>query len=154
MIVELTPSEMRFGASVGIERRLSALEHKRKDRYGKPKGDPWGIDITSSMAELAVAKATGAYWFAHVGSADTELPGDVGNLQVRSTGYATGCLVLHKADDDDAKFLLVIANAPRFKIAGWMFGKDGKKEKYWKTEWERPCYLVPQDDLTPIAVLK
>lgn len=154
MIVELTPSEMRFGAQVGIERRLSALEHKRKDRYGKPKGDLWGIDITSSLSELAVSKATGQYWYAHVGSSDVELPGDVGSLQVRSTSYATGCLVLHKADDDDAKFILVIANAPRFKIAGWTFGRDGKQESYWKSEWERPCYLVPQDQLKALAVLK
>jgi hypothetical protein len=72
----------------------------------------------------------------------------VGNVQVRSTSGHRNCLILHKTDPDDKAFVLVTGTAPNFVLRGWIWGRDGKNEEYWRDPvGGRPAYFVPQSAL-------
>jgi hypothetical protein len=47
-------------------------------------------------------------------------------------------------------FVLVVATRPVCTIAGWITGRDGKREDWWERSFRVPCYAVPQDDLRPL----
>jgi hypothetical protein len=93
-----------------------------------------------------VAKLQNRFWTGAVGPLDFD--GDVGEWQIRATTYANGCLLLHKADADDAPFALVVGVPPVVRVAGWLYGYEGKREQFWRSVNNRPpCYMVPQDVL-------
>jgi len=149
-VVRLEPHELLMGAEVAIRRRVASLERGLQDRYGYNGDHTWEQEITSSLAELAVAKALGRYWD---GSVNTFKRGDVSRLQVRFTLHAEGRLIIRAEDADQDVFVLVIGLGPReFHVAGWIRGRDGRKPQ-WLT---RPdpgrlhCWAVPQDALRPV----
>ena len=146
-IITLKRHELFMGAQAGMLRRLSALRRQRQERRGTPPQDLWGIDIEASLAELAVAKAFGLYW-ERFADTPSELEGDVGRLQVRSTWRDNGRLILHREDKDDAAFVLVTGRAPTYTIRGWIAGAKGKQEQWWNEGDGRPAFFVPQDALS------
>lgn len=150
-LVTLTWMEQMFAAYVGSLRRIKAINERLSEPYSTPKGDLWGNDIESSGAEMAVAKALGLYWTAARG---IDAAGDVSGLEVRSTKYPTGRLIVHKADKDDAPFVLVRGVFPTYEIVGWITGRDAKAEAYWFAGDGRPAYFVPEEDLADLDELK
>ena len=80
---------------------------------------------------------------------------DVGTLQVRTAltrNRLFDCAPRHK---DERAFVLAVGTAPRFRIAGWMWGRDAKQQEFWKDPaGGRPAFFVPQDRLAPIAELR
>lgn len=147
--VELTDHEMRLAAHAGVERQLEALRLGRQDNHGF-EGDGWGVHIEGACAEVAVAKATGRYWDAVVRRPE-DLAGDVGRgLQVRSTRRSNGSLIIHHSDPDDAAFVLVVAKPPVFNLVGWIRGRDGKHDEWWRADLPRPAFFVPQRELTRV----
>ena len=150
----LTHSEMFAAAVGGIMRRMTALKGHYAAPHGDPKDSLWDIDIEGCAAELLVAKALNRYWWGSAVDSFKQVPGDVGRGQVRHTRFPNGRLVLHDSDPDDVPFVLVVGEYPHQRIAGWMVGKDGKRPEYWDTHVDRPCYMVPQSELQPIALLE
>jgi hypothetical protein len=128
-------------------RRLSAIKHGRRDRYGPPSLDLWRLDIEGCLAELVVAKAYGHYW-ERLASDPATLPGDVGRLQVRSTWRDDGSLILHDEDSGGAIFVLVTGSAPTYTVRGWIRGSEGKQSQWWREGDGRPAYFVPQGALS------
>jgi hypothetical protein len=85
-----------------------------------------------------------------VGELDTE-QGDIApKIQVRSTRYDTGHLLLHESDIPDHVFVLVCGLAPKFRLAGWTTPKVSRKPDFWKVYKGRGAYWVPQDALSPV----
>ena len=152
MEVNLTFFEVYLAAQAGAMRRIEAIKKGRPDKYGEPSSPLWDVDIESCCAEMAVAKTTGFYWSPAVNDPKT-LPGDVGPIQVRSTSYKSGHLLLHKADDDAQIFVLAIGRSEKWNIAGWLHARDGKKKEYWREDVRdskgkvRPAFFVPQTSL-------
>lgn len=153
--VTLTEAEQLFAAQSGAMRRLNAIKRRRNDRYGSPKPEMlWGIDIEAAAAELAVAKYVGMYWQSVVDDPKI-LPGDVGKLQVRHTTYQDGRLMIYASDKDEAPFILVRGQVPTFELAGWLYARDGKQDRYLKTIREGvDAYYIPADHLRSIGELK
>lgn len=147
MIVEFTPDELRMWAHRGVDRRCSAIESGRKGAHGFNRDDFWQIDIEGLLAEAAVAKALGCYYAPVTGSLDTTLGDILPGVQIRSTKYDSGSLLVHDSDHDDHRFILVVGASGKYRIAGWLRGEDGKKKKFWKTYKGRGCYWVPQTAL-------
>ena len=152
MQIEFTPDELRKWARAGVDRRVNAIEKQRRGAHGFNRKDFWQLDIEGVLAEAAVAKALGLdEWEPVVGQLDTELGDVMSGLQVRSTWYAKGNLLIHETDADDDKFVLVTGAAPTYMIRGWCHGRDGKKPELWKTvskgQTSRSAYWVPQDKL-------
>lgn len=59
---------------------------------------------------------------------------------------------MHRTDPDDRPFVLVTGVAPKFVLRGWIWGRDGKLEKYWgeRNNNGRPAFFVPQSALQPM----
>lgn len=146
MIVTLTPGECRSAAYVGVNRRLDSMAWGRPEVHGAVAGgDYWTVDVEAAAAELAVAKVLNVHWTGLDGpDKDT---GDVAGAQVRHTRRMDGSLICHPRDDDADRFVLVIGAMPDFRIAGWMWGREAKDQRFWRTNVPRPAFFVPSGEL-------
>ena len=151
MRVALTLEEMILHGGQGVARCANALEKRRQGAHGFDRDkERWQIDVEGLLAEAAAAKALGLPYEAVVGRLDTK-EGDIGpGLQVRSTSYSFGHLLVHDKDDDDHKFILVTGIYGVYDVRGWVYARDGKHDKYKQTRKGRWAYWVPQDVLRPM----
>lgn len=144
--VVLEQDLIRRAARAGVERQLRNLA--RGDAHGF-NGDGWGVHVEGAAGELAFATAHGLPWI-DVADDFSTLPGDVGPFQVRTTARMNGSLIVHERDPDDAPFVLVTGRVPRFVLRGWLYGREAKDSRWWRTDTGRPAYFVPQSALRPI----
>lgn len=147
MKVEFTPDEIRMWAHRGVDRRCSALAKGRKGAHGFNRTDFWELDIEGLLAEAAVAKALGVYYSPVTGALDTTLGDVVKGVQVRSTKYHNGCLLVHDSDSDDDRFVLVTGSQGVYEIQGWMLGGASKEPRWWRIYKGRGAFWVPQSAL-------
>lgn len=149
--VDFSPDEIRRWAYAGVDRRVSAMEKKRRGAHGFDRSDFWQLDLEGLLAEAAVAKSLGVYYAPVTGALDTDLGDVIYGLQVRSTKYETGSLLCHKTDSDDDAFVLVTGSCGSYLIRGYIRGRDAKNPAYSKTYKGRTAFWVPQSALTPIT---
>jgi hypothetical protein len=150
--IEFTHDEIRRWAYAGVDRRVSAMQKQRRGAHGFNRDDFWQLDLEGLLAEAAVAKALGIYYAPITGALDTDLGDVLPGIQVRSTKYKSGSLLVHKTDADDDRFVLVTGAQGVYDIPGWITGADGKREDYWKVYKTRGAYWVPQDALKPFTI--
>lgn len=143
MDVKLTRAEMFEAAIAGIMRHIENLG-VRQDYHDIPAEFSWQADIEGAIGERALAKALGIYW-----AGRGQFRGsDVGRYEVRTTRHATGRLILHPADADEAIFWLVTGADGTYQVRGWIKGCDGKRQEYWADpKGGRAAYFVPQSAL-------
>lgn len=152
MEVRFTPEEMRPICYRGVDRRIDALTKGRKGNHGFNRDDFWELDIEGMLAEAALAKALGLPYDPNPGSLDTAW-GDVApGVQVRSTKYASGHLLVHGSDPDHHVFVLVTGSQGRYKLAGWIQAEHCKSDRYWKTVKGRSAFWIPQAALRPFKL--
>lgn len=149
MNVEFTPDELRMWALCGVQRRVSAVEAGRKGAHGFNRDDFWQLDIEGLLAEAAVAKALNVYYAPVTGALDTALGDVLPGVQVRSTKYDSGHLLIHKTDADDDRFVLVVGGNGKYRICGWIRGSEAKVKDNWRTEKGRSAFWIPQAKLRP-----
>ena len=150
-LVKLTPHEQFLAHTVGHQRQLSALLHKRPEPYGAPDADPWENHAHAAGAEIAVARHLDRFW-TPLAERPSELPGDIGNgIQVRYTKHERGRLILHERDRDEHWFVLVRGTFPEFSIVGGIQGRGGKRREWWTDPGTgRPAFFVPDDALVTV----
>jgi hypothetical protein len=143
----LTDGEMLDAVTKGGRRHIYALKKKLRPADGAPE-DSWNEHLCGALGELVVSKFFNVYWNATVGRLDTA---DVGALQVRTKmTMAYTDLILKRTDDDAAAFVNVLSEPPRFALTGWILGRDGKREEYWREGAKgRYGYFVPEEALNP-----
>ena len=95
LLVEFTSDELRRWAYSGVDRRISAMAKNRKGAHGFNRTDFWEIDIEGLCAEAAVAKAFSVHYSPVTGALDTRIGDVLHGVQVRSTKYDTGSLLVH-----------------------------------------------------------
>lgn len=149
MQIELNASQMMIANLVASMRQIQNIKENRKDRYTSEQGgkvtNTWQKNAESCMAEMAVAKALGIYWDGNVGNRKAA---DVGPYQVRHTEHEHGRLILHPPDNSEDVFILVIGENGNYKLAGWLWARDGKKPEYWSDPTKgRPAFFVPKSAL-------
>lgn len=149
MLIEFTPDEIRQWAHRGVDRRCSAIAKKRKGAHGFNRTDFWELDIEGLLAEAAVAKALGLYFSPTTDALDTSLGDVIKGIQVRSTKYDTGCLLVHNTDADADRFVLVTGSQGRYQIRGWILGEHAKEPKWWRVYKNRGAFWVEQQFLHP-----
>ena len=143
-MITLTGPEMWLAGMTGLARWIEARVKGRKPVNSQDVYTAIGDDIAGAMAEAAVAKYLGVYW---LGEWLNHKCPDVGGYQVRHTRYPGGKLLLQPEDKDEEEYILVTGTPPKFSIAGTIFAKQGKQDRYWDTTMKRPCFAVPQHDL-------
>jgi hypothetical protein len=147
MRVDFDSEEIRRWAYAGVDRRVSAMAKNRKGAHGFNRSDFWQLDLEGLLAEAAVAKALGVYYAPVTGALDTGLGDVLPGIQVRSTKYDTGSLLVHDSDADSDLFLLVTGASGSYIVRGYISGKDAKNPSFTKTHKGRTAYWVPQSAL-------
>jgi hypothetical protein len=157
MKLVLTVEQYAKAEEIGKKRQKAALDKKRPSAHGYNESAPHKVHIQGAAAELGISLITGEQWHAYLEDLGGERkPPDVGNnLQVRSTDYKSGHLLVHPGDADEDIFIFVIVNGRNLEIKGWMTGAEAKAQKYWgdKARNKRPAYWIPQPDLKPFKTL-
>ena len=154
--VTLNEIERRICAWVGKQRRQYAVNSGRNPGLGPSRLDECGAenDIRGAECEYAASRILNLYWRPWVGSiTEAKRMRDVGGLiEVRSTDLPNGRLIVKPDDPDDAPFVLIVRNADRFTLAGWLFAHEAK-EFHLLTAYGDPAHFVPQDKLSANTLL-
>lgn len=155
MIVTLTWAEMMTAYHIASQRRIMNMRKKLPGRYGAPEQDgSEELDIISTRGEMAVAKGLNLYWSGSVGDYGAV---DVGGLvEVRTRTKDWHSLIVHPGDRDWSPYVLVDASqTPDMRLVGWVFGRDGKDERFWAdpSKKNRPAYFIEQKELRPMSEL-
>ena len=147
MIIKLRYPEILLGAQAGVMRKISGLKNKRPQAYGLDQENHWQIDIEGALGEMALAKYLNLYWQGKGKVRDFDVGGKMEVKTVKSTKLS---LILHKDYPDDYVYWLMIGIYGSYEVAGWIYGRDGKQEKYYKDpKGGRPAYFVPTKALNP-----
>lgn len=148
--IKLTMSESYCAAMVGIFRNIAAIFKGRKSKFG---GDnSWQIHIEGSCGEMAVAKALGIY---NPMTVNTFKDADLGSgIQVRTRSRHDYDLIIREGDADDEAFILVTGTFPEYRVHGWCWGRDGKKDIHKANHGGyNPAWFVPPSALRPLEEL-
>lgn len=142
--------EVHLAAVVGTRRQIEALRNGNPDKHGY-EGSGWELHIEGAAAELALAKVLGRYWNGAINTFKDG--GDVGpTLQVRLRTKHYYDLLIRPDDPDEKAFVLVTGTCPEFRVHGWMWGADAKRQEWLQTHGNRPAaYFVPKDALRAIS---
>jgi hypothetical protein len=150
--VDLSWPEFRNAAHLGLDRFVRNLANGRNPTYGVDRDD-WPAHVLGTLGETAVAKYRDCFWMGGPDQPDGGAP-DVGDVHVRTATRDGYRLLLYEKDADDAPYVLVIpAGFPRFRIVGWVYGRDGKRAEFRDESLRYPCFAVPQSALRPIGDL-
>jgi hypothetical protein len=142
--VELTPSEIQTGASIGIRRHCQNIYHKRRPSWGVGTDNNWQLHVEGALGECVIARHLNIYWNGNLG--EFHMP-DVaqGKVEVRATASHNNRLILHPTDKDDHAYWLVTGANGTYRIQGYIMGRDGKQQKWWEDpQGNRPAFFVPQ----------
>lgn len=151
--IDLTNQELMQAGVNGVMRHIKSKRQNHSNRLNETERDlnSWSIDINGVCGEMAVSRYLGKYY----------LPPEIreedvaGGLEVRTTTYETGHLVI-RPNDKPAIYILVVAKTFRFSIRGWMHSDDVRVPKYFQPPDNIGAgyWKVPQSALRDIAELK
>jgi hypothetical protein len=143
-VVVLDAAEMLLAANAGIMRHIENVKKGAKPAYGAGNQNDWQIGIEGAICEFVLAKHLGVFWHGK-----GKMRGDdAGPYQVRGSQKKNACLILHPEDNDDKIYYLVTGYNGIYRVCGYVLGKDGKQQKYWKDPaGGRPAFFIPQSDL-------
>jgi len=153
--------EMQSAAHLGILRCLESKKHKENWGYNY-KGslnDQMAKSISGAMGEVAASKFLGIKFEYHcnVGGVPDLIFKDL-RLQVRTQiPKNNNSLIIRPKAKPGEFYILVIDEAPKFKILGFVNSTYVLGQEQWKTTFglDRPfCYSIPPEKLTPINLLK
>ena len=150
--VKLTPSQIMMAAHCGTMRQTMNLKNRKPATYGAGHLNDWQLHIEGCLGEMAVASYLNLYWDGNLGFFSKA---DVGSLEVRTASNHRYNLILHPADKDDSKFILLTGVNGSYQIHGWIYGREGKKEEFWRDPLGgRPAFFVGKEHLHPIETIR
>ena len=144
----LTRNEAAFCESVGHLRYTANLG--RPNAYGL-KHDGRDEEVLGAYGEYCVSLWLDRSWRAVVDNPWSDIEGDVGRFQVRTTkNHRDPHLICHPRDSDEATFILVSRQSwDSFRIEGWTHGHVAKNDQWWSDKYSngRPAFFVPATEL-------
>jgi hypothetical protein len=147
--LHLTRSAYEFAALAGEVRHGQNLKLGRRDAYAF-RGNGLAAHRLGAVGEYAVAKSLGLFWD---GPGELRAP-DVGLLEVRTRSRHSFDLIVHPRDPDERAVVLVTCEEYVFRIHGWIWARDAKRERWWRDPaGGRPAYFVPQSALYDLSHL-
>lgn len=148
---------MAMAAGVGVRRQIEAFRAGRQDQHGATsaevggRGRGWHLHIEGAAGEMAVAKALNRHWSASVNT--FKVGGDVGRVQVRTRSRHDYELIVRPEERDTDAFILVTGIAPAFRVHGWCYGREAKREEWRQNHGGHgAAFFVPASALRTIAV--
>lgn len=143
--ITLSYSDMLIAAQAGLMRRIENVK-KGNVSNKSPYDNKWQTDIEGALAEYALAKAIGRFWW---GKGNPRDPDVYPNEECRHSESHENRLILHKTDHDTRRYWLVTGRDGKYRVHGYILGRDGKKEEYWAdpTGKNFPAFFIPQNKL-------
>lgn len=150
---ELTREQARDAYRSGLMRFKRHIAQGTAQHHGLMRTDADHYrDGMAAVAEATVAAFLGLSWDDNPHRKDHGA--DVGDdIGVRWTPLGHGGLIVYPGDRDDVRQVLVVGYTYPLRIAGWMLGRDAKREEWWRKWMREPTYLVPQKCLRGIDEL-
>jgi hypothetical protein len=143
--------ELLLAAIGGVTREIQDMMKRRRHRWACGADRGWGNHIDGCIGEFALAQQLDRSWS----------PGIVGapdlacGIEVRASRHEKASLILHPSDHDDKIYVLAWLHWEYVAIPGWLWGKEGKRDEYWRTEGVRyPAYFIAQARLRPLDDLR
>lgn len=156
VLIKFTSHELLIAGMAGVQRRIIALGKGRPAYHGaddRPENN-WQIDIMGVMGEMAVSKAFQKFWNPAATDARlSDLEGDVGKFQVRSTGYADGHLIMYEYDKPEVPYILALVREPWVKLVGWIPLETAKHVGERRESKTHMCYWIKQSQLYEMDLL-
>jgi len=146
-----TDQEIEFAKGVVLKRytesRKQNLEHNPPL---KDTDDPLKNEFEGALAETAFAKEAK---IPYTGDINTFKNPDVGFTQQKGTTVEWGSLIVRPNDKgEDAYVLVILLPNNKFRIVGWLRGKDARRDEWIKNPDNRgAAHFVHQRDLHPIS---
>ena len=129
-------AQMRFGIS--SQNGLKHNNTQERDWLTRMSQEIMGV-----CAERLVAKTLKIYWDGSVNTFHS-VP-DVADVEVRSTIFLDGHLILRDNDSINRRYVLVVGRPPEQWIAGIVEGKYCLVDRYfYNFPDQRPAWFVPQ----------
>jgi len=150
MKIKLTTLEMLLAGTMGMARHMQSIS--RTPSCDMPPELSLENHTTGAIGEFAVAKALGLYPGFTINNFDG--PDIKPDIQVRATHK--GRLILTNRDKDSEKYVLVLGYGPELDVVGWVWGHEGKQEK-WLADMKNgrpPAYFVSTEALRPIETIR
>lgn len=122
-----------------------------KPRYGAGRDNDWQYSIEGVLGHTAFCKWHKSYYDINMGNYSVA---DVDNFyEVRTHPHEY--LIIHPTDRDNKPFISVRGRNGEYKLDGWIYGIDGKKEEYWcdKFNKNRPAFFIPVNTLNDMNTL-
>ena len=117
-------------------------------------------EVTGVLGEIAAARFLGIEFEPNINQFKKP---DVANLQIRSTRYPNGKLIIRKRDPiDDPYVLVIIPDNETAVMAGWIDGKDAMTEENWHDKDKikqvlgpgEAAWVIFQNQLKPMTELE
>ncbi len=152
MRIELTLSEFDLAINTARLRMIASesLNCNHATTYERTLVKRLEEEVVGACGEIAFAKHIGKFFVPSVNAFNKEA--DVGlNVEVRSTIRLDGCLIVRNNDLDDRAFVLAIVDGKNVDLAGWLYGRDAKKDEWIKNpHGYRKAWFVPQNCLIAV----
>ena len=155
IMVTLTPQEVKDAREVGTTRHNESVKNKNQERLQNPNKTSLETDQDGAEYELAVCKGLTIPWSKSVNTFGA--PDMLHDGQIKGTEYRSGCLIVRERNNPEHRYILVIDHGQwrdglfHYYIAGWIYGKDARKDEWKKNPNDRePAWFVPQDALNPV----
>ena len=153
---KLSAEDRDLAMGIAGLRQADNEARRRPDAHGARGGLQRHIE--GAMAELAFARMAAvdlSGWQAFVDTDDlAAIPYDVAGCQVRSTTHLAGRLIIHPSDVAGhglQPYVLILAKAPWFKAAGWVYAAEADRAEWWDqpAAGQAAAFFVPQASLNP-----
>lgn len=152
-LVVLSREQFWDGIRVGVARHVEAVDQKREDKHGAKKEDGWSYHIEGACGEHALAIFLNIPWSRSVNTFRSLA--DVAGIEVRTRPYHTWDLIVRQDDKPERPYALVTGRNGRYRIRGWVWGHEARKDEWWRDRGDReePCWWVPISALRGIETL-
>lgn len=144
--VRLTLDELHEAATAGMNRRIGAIERRRRNAAPSHTATnlyEWEQHVRGAIAEYAVCKAFGMPFSGFVDAGIRQLA-DAGPLEVRTIMKPDATLVAKAKDVDHQKLVLTLVKDDRVLIPGWSTA-GVVREFGWANQWG--THSLAQQDL-------
>jgi hypothetical protein len=152
IILTLSEGEMVHASTIGATRQVQGIRGKGTHGIDQ-RLEGFHSHCHGAMAESGVAKYLGLPWDGALGNFKAK---DVGSkYQVRSTDWQSGCLIVHKGDDENDIWILVTTHdLPYLHLCGWISGEEVKRDIHLKNPHNRgESYFIKQRYLSPMETV-
>ena len=127
-VVTLNRLEVEVATVVGTARQRRASEQGFRERSHVSTDKRLGLDVQGAAAELAASKYLRLVW--NFGCEGAKEEADLyPNVEVRTTRHLGGRLIVRPQDIDDRPYVLVVGELPTFRVVGWAYGHEAKREE-------------------------